>query len=246
MIYSLIVTSAGVLIASVLRGFTGFGFGLAAVPILSLALPPTQVVPLVVALQVAIGILGVRKAVGECDWRSVGMLSPGLLTGIPLGLAILTTLPSDPVRLVIGIMIAVSVWVLSRGIQLPANPSWSISFGTGLTSGVISGLASMGGPPVIVYFLALGHSAARMRATSIVYFLLTGVVSFVMMSFRGLITREILTWTIAAVPIMAAGSYVGTWLFHRAKPRHHRLVALGTLSVLSVLLIIRAIIGMRS
>lgn len=246
MIYSLIVTSVGVLIASLLRGFTGFGFGLAAVPILSLALPPTQVVPFVVALQVTIGIMGVRKAVGQCDWRSVGMLTPGLLTGIPLGLAILTTLPANPVRLVIGCMIALSVWLLTRGIRLPPSPSWPVSFGTGLASGVTSGLASMGGPPVIVYFLAVGHTTARMRATSIVYFLFTGLVSFIMMGFRGLITREILTWTLAAVPIMATGSYAGTWLFHRAKPRHHRLVALGTLSVLSALLIIRAIVGMRS
>ncbi|MEA2739036.1 MAG: hypothetical protein QOH05_2343, partial [Acetobacteraceae bacterium] len=55
MISSLIVTMAGVLAASVLRGFTGFGFGLAAVPLLSLALPPAEVVPLVVTLQVIIG-----------------------------------------------------------------------------------------------------------------------------------------------------------------------------------------------
>ena len=33
-----------------LRGFTGYGFGLAAVPLLSLVLPPAKVVPFVVML----------------------------------------------------------------------------------------------------------------------------------------------------------------------------------------------------
>jgi uncharacterized membrane protein YfcA len=62
MLSSLIVTICGVLLASVLRGFTGFGFGLAAVPVLALALPPSQVVPLVVTLQVIVGAGGLRAA----------------------------------------------------------------------------------------------------------------------------------------------------------------------------------------
>ncbi len=37
----LVIVLFGVLVASLLRGLTGFGFGLAAVPLLSLALPPS-------------------------------------------------------------------------------------------------------------------------------------------------------------------------------------------------------------
>ena len=243
MIVSLIVTLFGVMVASVLRGFTGFGFGLAAVPILSLALPPAQVVPLVVTLQVAIGIAGIRPAMKECDWRAVGALAPGLVLGIPVGLTILTGLPPNPVRLVIGVIIALSVLLIQRGIKLPPNPSRLIGLGIGVISGTISGLSSMGGPPVIVYMLALGHSAARMRATAIVYFMLTGCVSFIPMAYRGLITRDILIWTAASFPVMIAASRLGTWAFHRAKPRHHRLVALWTLAVLSATLILRALLG---
>ena len=110
-------------------------------------------------------------------------------------------------------------------------------------SGVISGLASMGGPPVVVYLLAVGHSAARMRATAIVYFMLAGCVSFVPMAVRGLITRDMLIWSVASLPVLFGGSRVGTWAFFRAKPRHHRMVALVTLSVLAVLLIGRALLG---
>lgn len=243
MVVSLIVTLIGVMVASVLRGFTGFGFGLAAVPILSLALPPAQVVPLVVTLQVAIGASGLVPAMKDCDWRAIGALAPGLVIGIPLGLTILTGFPANPVRLVIGVVVAGSVLLIQRGIKLPPNPSRLIGFGIGAISGTISGLSSMGGPPVIVYLLALGHSASRMRATAIVYFMLTGCASFVPMVYRGLITREILIWTAASFPMMIAASHLGTRAFHRAKPRHHRLVALWTLSVLSATLIFRALLG---
>ena len=43
MAITLLIALLGVFAASVLRGFTGFGFGLAAVPLLSLVLPPAQV-----------------------------------------------------------------------------------------------------------------------------------------------------------------------------------------------------------
>ena len=73
MISSLIVTMVGVFVAAVLRGFTGFGFGLAAVPLLSLVLPPAEVVPLVITLQVVIGGAGLRAAVAECKDTSRGL-----------------------------------------------------------------------------------------------------------------------------------------------------------------------------
>ncbi len=243
MISSLIVTILGVLAASVLRGFTGFGFGLAAVPLLSLALPPAQVVPLVVTLQVVIGVLGLHAASKECDWRAVRLLTPGLLAGIPIGLLILTSLPPNPVRLVIGLIIAMSVVLIHRGLRLPPDPSRLTGFAVGLVSGIISGLASMGGPPVVVFLLALGHSAARMRATAIVYFMLSGCVSLVPMSLRGLITRDILIWSVASLPVLIAGSRLGTLAFQKAKPKHHRMVALVTLSALSALLVGRALMG---
>lgn len=243
MIYSLILTIVGVLAASVLRGFTGFGFGLAAVPLLSLALPPAQVVPLVVTLQVVIGIAGLRAASRECDWRAVGLLAPGLVVGIPVGLLILTTLPANPVRLVIGLIVAMSVLLIQRGIRLPPHPSTAVGFGVGLVSGIVSGLASMGGPPVIVFLLALGHGAARMRATAIVYFMLSGCITLIPMTMRGLITRDILLWTVASLPILFAGSRLGTWAFHKARPTHHRMVALVTLAALATLLIGRALLG---
>lgn len=243
MISSLIVAMGGVLFASVLRGFTGFGFGLAAVPLLALVLPPAEVVPLVVTLQVIIGVGGLRAAWADCDWRAVRLLLPGLIIGVPIGLVILTQLPANPVRLVIGAIIAFSVWLIHRGVRLPPNPSWLVSGGVGLVSGIISGLASMGGPPVVVYLLAIGHSAIRMRATTIVYFMLSGVVSFVPMAARGLITRDILIWSAASLPVLFGGSRLGTWAFFRAKPRHHRMVALASLSVLAALLIGRSLLG---
>ena len=79
-----------------------------------------------------------------------------------------------------------------------------------------------------------------MRATAIVYFMLSGVAAFIPMAARGMVTRDILIWAAASLPVLFAGAHLGTWAFVRAKPRHHRMVALATLTALAVLLIGRA------
>jgi uncharacterized protein len=240
---TLFIAVVGVFAASLLRGFTGFGFGIAAVPLLSLALPPTKVVPFVVVLQVIVGGAGLRQAWSLCDWRAVGGLSPGLVLGLPIGLAVLTAFRPDQVRLAIGCVILGSVLVLWRGLRLPPRPSRAFIAAVGLVAGVMNGLASMGGPPIVVYLLALSHEAAVVRATSIVYFMLTAVLSLLLMSVNGLIDREILLWSVASVPLLMAGTYAGNWGFRRSRPHHHRLTAMVLLSLLAVLLIVRGLGG---
>ncbi len=241
MVETLLIAVFGVFAAALLRGFTGFGFGLAAVPLLSLALPPAKVVPFVVMLQVIVGVVGLRPAWRSCDWRAVRGLSPGLVLGIPIGVAILTAFRADAVRFVIGGVILASVLLLWRGFRLPPRPSPVLTAAVGLVAGVMSGLASMGGPPIVVYLIALSHRVTVVRASSIVYFMFAALLSLLLMVWKGLIDREILLWSLASVPVLIAGNYAGNWGFSRSAPHHHRITALVTLSVLALLLIAKGL-----
>ena len=55
-----------VFLSGLLRGFTGFGFGLTAVPLLSLVMPPARAVPLVLMLQAMVSLAGLRDALRDC------------------------------------------------------------------------------------------------------------------------------------------------------------------------------------
>jgi uncharacterized protein len=240
---SLLIAVFGVLAASVLRGFTGFGFGLSAVPLLTLALPPTKVVPFVTVLQVLVGLVGLREAWRLTDWRAVLGLAPGLVLGVPVGVLVLTAVPANGVRLVIGLLIAASVVVLGCRVQLPPRPSRAVTVAAGLVSGVMNGLGSMGGPPVIVYLMALSREAAVVRASSIVYFLFSAVVTTIPMAVRGLVDRQVLLWSAASIPVLLVGSWLGAWVFQHAHPQYHRLTALVVLSLLAAALIGRSLVG---
>lgn len=243
MLLTFLITLIGIFLASVLRGFTGFGFGLAAVPLLALVLPPAQVVPLVVVLNLVIGASGLRTAIHQTDWRAIRGLVPGVLVGIPLGLLILTAFRANTVRLAIGLIIAASVAMLWRSARLPPRPSAILTLAVGMVSGVLTGLASMGGPPMVVYLIAVGNGAAAVRATSIMYFMFSGAISALAMGYRGLIGQEVLLWTAAGIPAAYGGNRIGTWAFHKAKPHHHRMTALIVLSVLAAVLIARSLLA---
>jgi hypothetical protein len=194
-------------------------------------------------LQVIVGVAGLRHAWWLCDWRAVRGLSAGLIFGIPIGVVVLTAFRANSVRLAIGGVIVGSVLLLWRGFRLPPVPSRVLTAGVGLVAGVMSGLASMGGPPIVVYLMALSHRAAVVRASSIIYFMLAAMLSLLLMVWKGLIDREIVLWALASVPVLIAGTYAGNWGFSRSAPHHHRIAALVTLSVLAVLLIARALGG---
>ena len=231
----------GAFLAALLRGFTGFGFVMAAVPLLSLALPPTEVVPLAILLQIEVGLMDLPSAARLCDWRSLRWLAPGILLGTPLGLLALTNLSANGARLAIGLLIAGAVILLSRGLRLEGHPSRWVTLGVGVVSGAMSGLSGISGPPVMTYLLALPHSTAVVRATAIVFFAMTSTVALASMAERGLVTGQEVIWSGMALPALFAGARIGAWGFRRTEPRHHRATALTVLSVLALTLILRAL-----
>ncbi|MGH7044200.1 MAG: TSUP family transporter, partial [Acetobacteraceae bacterium] len=165
MIHTALFVVLGAFLAALLRGFTGFGFVMAVVPLLGLMLPPARVVPLAILLQAEIGLIDLPAAVRLCDWHSLAWLVPGLLLGTPLGLLVLTSLSADRARLAIGLLIGASVVLLARGVRMVERPSRWLTLGVGVVSGTMNGLAGIAGPPVVAYLLALPHSTAVVRAS---------------------------------------------------------------------------------
>lgn len=241
----MLITLAFVLLsafcAALLRGFTGFGFAIAAVPLLSLGLPPSHVVPLSVLLQILASLADLRTSARITDWRSLVWLSPGLMIGTPLGLMLLTQLSAQHARLMFGALILGSALLLGRGLVLPPHPPrWVIS-AIGLVSGLMNGAAAVPGPPVVALLMALPNSAAVVRASSIVFFTFTACVAVVPLTVAGLIDRQTLLFALVAWPVLLLGTRLGGWGFRRAKPHHHRRVALTTLTVLAIVLIARSL-----
>ena len=241
--HAALVAVPGAFLAALLRGFTGFGFVMAAVPLLSLALPPREVVPLALLMQIEVGLMDMPHSLRHCDWPSLRWLVPGMVAGTPIGLLVLTHLSATSARLAIGLLIAASVVLLARGVRLPERPSRWLTLGVGTIAGTMSGMAGVSGPPIVAYLLARPIDTVTVRASAIVFFVITAAVALVPLAGHGLITQAELIASFAAMPALFVGARAGAWGFRRTGPRTHRATALVALSVLAAGLILRALVG---
>ncbi len=146
-------------------------------------------------------------------------------------------------RVVIGALILGAVAVLGKGLQLPPRPSRAVTLGAGLIAGVTNGLAGMAGPAVVTYLLALPLTTAVVRATAIVFFVITAISALIPMAWHGLVGRAILGWSLAALPALVVGARLGRFGFQHSPAHWHRRVALVVLSLLGTGLILRGALG---
>ena len=88
-IYLIVFT---VFIASIIRGFNGFGFSATCISGFSFILPAIEIVPIILILEVIISIFMVPYIWNKIDWNFVLKLLIGITIGSPFGLYLLTYL----------------------------------------------------------------------------------------------------------------------------------------------------------
>jgi uncharacterized membrane protein YfcA len=239
----LCISTGMVFLAGLLRGFTGFGFSIAAVPLLSLVRPPVQVIPAVLMLQFAVSLSGLRPALRQCDWASIRLLAVGAVLVTPMGAWALAWLPANTVRLAIAFAVTVAVIALGRGRRLASVPSWYGTLACGAVSGLFNGIAGMPGPPVIAYYLASPAATSVGRASMIVFFGLTALIALVPMAALGLLTSSSIHTALFGLPAVWAGSWLGGRLYGRSSEAGYRGVGLLVLAVTAVLAVLRTMLG---
>jgi uncharacterized protein len=227
--------------AAFLRGFTGFGFSLAAVPALSLVMSPVVAIPCTLMLGMLAGVQVLPKIRHLPDWHSVRILVVGSLVGSPIGIWVLTALPANTTRIVIGVTLIVAVIALWRQPRFAKEPSLPVGFGTGIVSGVLNGSTGFAGPPVILYFLSTHDSVPVIRASLMMYFFFSSGGTLVYDAFRGLIGSHVLLLTAIFFPALYIGNWLGDRCFDGSSASTYRRVALGILLILAVLAVGRSL-----
>ncbi|MFZ0884459.1 MAG: sulfite exporter TauE/SafE family protein [Candidatus Acidiferrales bacterium] len=205
---------AVVFVATLIRSALGFGEGLIAVPLLALSIPIAIAAPVVVLLSITIAAV----VVGQ-DWRNIHVRSAGWLLaptffGIPLGIALLTSVHQNFVKGVLALVIlAFSGYflVVTKPPELRSdNRAWLLA--CGFLAGVLGGAYGMNGPPLAMYGAMRRWSPQHFRATLQGYFLPASVVAMVGYWIAGLwvpaVTHYYLISLLAAVPAIFLGRVI--------------------------------------
>ena len=232
--HTLVAAGLSILASAFLRGFTGFGFALAAVPLLGLCMPASQAVPVAVCLQFFIGMLDLPRAAPHGHWPSLRWLIIGAAIGSPAGALALSIVPASIARLLIATITLAAVVTLNASSRLERLPSRSLTTGVGLLCGLFNGLAAMPGPPVIIYYASGPFGRVAARASLLVFFLVASALAMISTVWVGLLDRNSLLLTLLALPIMLAGTWAGEQAFRRGSDALHRQVSIASLGLIAI------------
>lgn len=213
--------------AGFVRGFTGFGAAMVFIPVAALLYEPREAVILLFVMDLFIPIPVIVRAIPHCNWREILPLFVGATVALPAGVHLLLT--ADPVGLRWGIslMILAATVALGSGWRYRGHPGLLATTAIGASSGLAGGIASLYGPPIVLFWLGGQSSAVQVRDNVFVYFGLTTVVSGLVFLANGMFTW----WNVAAGLVLslpyALFMLAGGRLFRRASERQFRYAALG-------------------
>jgi uncharacterized membrane protein YfcA len=223
------------LAAGLSRGFSGFGAALIFVPVASSLIGPQLASAILLIVDAVLAAPMIAPAWKPASRPAVALMVVGALVGIPLGTAVLAM--ADPMLLrwlIVGLAAAMLALLLS-GWRYHGRPHASLTVAVGALAGLFGGIAQIGGPPVIAYWLGGVARADVARASIILYFAASTVIGIVSYMAGGLITREVLQLSVLAAPGYGLGLWIGSKLFGHASDATFRRVALGLIALAIIL-----------
>ena len=201
------------MVGGVMRGFAGFGTTLIMVPFFSLLMPPSEAVFIALATDVLVMIPLLPNAVRDAQWKYIWPMIIGVFLATPLGVMVLKITNPEVMEILIAILVIGSAFLLLSGWKYEGKRANSLSFFVGVFSSVVNGATGMGGPPVVVYFLAQGMSPKSLRASLNSLAFIMEVAAALLIYFAGVVEFKILVTVFILFPFMLLFTWIGSKIF---------------------------------
>lgn len=237
-------------LSALMSGLSGFGFS--AIGALCLIfLPPKLGIPLLMTLSAANQVMSLRQLKADMaplkQWWPDGPAPYllGGLVGVPIGLAILSSLPTADLMLVFGaFLVGYAVYSLARphGVHATVSGGWLASSLVGMSGGVIGGFTAFPGAAVVVWN-GLRHTPKR-EARAIVqpYIFVLQILSIALLALQKPQTFGPNYFLLVAitVPVVLPCTLLGVKLYHQLSDVNFRRVTFILLGVSGLGLLIKA------
>jgi hypothetical protein len=229
--YALLV----ILLAAIVRGFSGFGFSLIAITALSLALPPVEVIASVFLMEIAASLHLLPGLWREVAWRSVALLLAGTAAATPLGVYLLASVPVAPMKIALGALVLGVCGLLAAGFALQRAPGPLATVTAGTLAGLLNGAFGIAGPPAILLFFSSPAGAAAGRASLVAFFLGTDLIALAAQLKAGLLTLDHVWRAAMFLPALVLGVAIGARAFRQMDPERFRRRVLALIALMGIM-----------
>lgn len=239
----LVITGSVVLIASIVRGFSGFGLSALIMAGLALIIAPVLLIPICFLLEVVASLLMLKGGLKQADRRVAWVLAIGSTVGVPIGLWATVSIDPETSRAV-----ALMLILLLAGLQLSKTSPATLSgryglYLTGLMAGIATGIAGVGGMVVALFILAQRIPASQMRASLVMFLFLSMFTSGIWLALTGLLNTLAISRALVLTPVVVVGVCMGAYLFRPSLEHLYKLLCLCLLTALAGIGLLRMVLA---
>jgi uncharacterized membrane protein YfcA len=222
-------------VASVTRGFSGFGSALIFMPLAGTVVPPRTAAALLLIIDFVASMQLVPNAWKHAQRRNTAIMALGAFVGVPIGTWALARLDPIVTRWIIASLVLALLALLISGWRYHGKPHPALTATVGGVSGLCSGLAQTGGPPVVAYWLGQPVISVVARANIVLYFAFSDSASMISYLVSGLLTTDVARLGLIIGPIYFAGLFLGARMFGVASETLFRRVCYSLIAIAGVL-----------
>ncbi len=237
---------AGAAAGGFINGLAGFGTALLALGFWLQIMPPVSAVSIVVIMSVVSGLQGawvVRRAIFDQPKRLARFLIPGVL-GVPLGVAALSTLDPQDLKIAIGSMMVLYGGFFSLRKTLPKfdHPTPITDSIVGFLGGILGGAASLSGALPTMWCSMRTWSKSETRAVLQPYNIIILVLAAFVFLQRGNYTWDVVKQMLLALPVTLLFAQMGIAVFKRLSDDQFRRLLITMMFVSGIILLTKEFI----
>lgn len=202
-----------IVLSSVIKGVTGFGFALLSLPILLMWYEPVEIIPVLMICNLVASLFIVlqKKKNKLIDKPSKLLLVSGGLFTL-LGVVVLKHVNADVLIHFAGIVFILLTFLSlfkrksRKGISIVTYPL------VGAIIGLITGVISISGPPLALFLNRANVDNKKFREIFAWFSIVTATIAIIGYSQMDMLTNQVIKLSLMFIPILLGGSLVGKHL----------------------------------
>jgi uncharacterized membrane protein YfcA len=238
-----LVIILAVLAGGLVKGTLGFGMPMVALPIIAFIIPPTTAMILLCAPIFLTNFLQIKFKEGVSSYRFLPMFL-SLVVGLIIGARLILEININTITQIIAVSIIFAALVNCFGFKInniKQNYEKIITTIIGFGSGILGGLSTFYGPPMLAYLVAVDLPKEKfVRTVSTMYF----IGSFPLygsLIYYGFATKEDLIFSLILIIPAFISQQIGTKIRDKINHKQFRNLVLITLIVLGISLFLKTI-----
>ena len=239
----IIIIILAVLAGGLVKGTLGFGMPMVALPIIAFIIPPTTAMILLCAPIFLTNFLQIKFRQGVSSYRFLPMFL-SLIVGLIIGARLILEIDVKTITQIIAVSIIFAALVNCFGIKIKninKNHENTITSFIGFGSGILGGLSTFYGPPMLAYLVAVDLPKEKfVRTVSTMYF----IGSFPLygsLIYYGFATKEDLIFSLILIIPAFIAQQVGTKIRDKFNQKQFRICILITLIILGFSLLVKTL-----